>query len=67
MTSDQQDSVRNNYLEGTAARVYRCRGALTPYLIQELRLALDVDKELSPEYQLAVDNIEEVRKWLSPE
>ncbi len=64
LTLGQQDLVRSEYFEGTAARVHSCRGALLPYLVQELRLALDVAKELPPEYQLAVENVEEVRKWL---
>jgi len=62
----QQDLVRCEYFDGTAARVHSCRGALLPYLVQELRLALDITKELPPEYQLAVENVEEVRKWLFP-
>lgn len=66
LTPGQQDVVRNEYFDGTAARVHSCRGALVPYLIQELRLALDVSKELPPEYQMAVENDEEVRKWLFP-
>jgi predicted DNA-binding transcriptional regulator YafY len=66
LTPGQQDLVRSEYLNGTAARVHSCRGALLPYLIQELRLALDVSKELPPEYQMAVENVEEVRKWLFP-
>lgn len=66
LTPGQQDLVRSEYFDGTAARVHGCRGALLPYLVQELRLALDVTKELPPEYQLAVENVEEVRKWLFP-
>jgi hypothetical protein len=66
LTPGQQDLVRFEYFDGTAARVHSCRGALLPYLVQELRLALDVTKELPPEYQLAVENVEEVRKWLFP-
>lgn len=66
LTPGQQLLVRSEYFEGTAARVHSCRGALLPYLIQELRLALDVAKELPPEYQLAVENVDEVRKWLFP-
>ncbi|MDO8319077.1 WYL domain-containing protein [Rhodoferax sp.] len=64
LTPGQQDLVRSEYFDGTVARVHSCRGALLPYLVQELRLALDVTKELPPEYQLAVENVEEVRKWL---
>ena len=66
LTPEQQDLVRSEYFDGTAARVHSCRGALLPYLVQELRLALDVSKELPPEYQMAVENVNEVRKWLFP-
>jgi hypothetical protein len=66
LSPDQQDLVRSEYFDGTAARVHSCRGALLPYFVQELRLALDVSKELPPEYQMAVENVEEVRKWLFP-
>lgn len=66
LTPGQQNLVRSEYFDGTAARVHSCRGALLPYLVQELRLALDVAEELPPDYQLAVENVEEVRKWLFP-
>lgn len=66
LTAGQQDLVRSEFFAGTAARVHSCRGALLPYLVQELRLALDITKELPPDYQLAVDNVEEVRPWLFP-
>lgn len=66
LAPNQQHLVRSEYFDGTTARVHSCRGALLPYLIQELRLALDVTKELPPEYQLAVENVEEVRQWLFP-
>ncbi len=66
LTPSQQDLVRSEYFDGTAARVQSCRGAMLPYLVQELRMALDVTKELPPEYQLAVESVEGVRKWLFP-
>ena len=66
LTPGQKDLVRSEYFDGTSARVHSCRGALLPYLVQELRLAVDVAKELPPDYQLAVDNVEEVRIWLFP-
>ena len=66
MTPGQQDLVRSEYFEGTAVRVHSCRGAMLPYLVQELRLALDITKDVPPEYQLAVENVDEVRKWLFP-
>jgi len=66
MTPGQQDLVRSEYFEGTAVRVHSCRGAMLPYLVQELRLALDITKDVPPEYQLAVENVDEVRQWLFP-
>ncbi len=66
LTPGQQDLVRSEYFDATSARVLSCRGALLPYLVQELRLALDTTKELPPEYQLAVENVDQVREWLFP-
>lgn len=66
LTPDQQDMVCSEYFGGTSARAHDCRGALLPYLVQELRLALDVSQELPPDFQLAVENVQEVRKWLFP-
>lgn len=66
LTPGQQELVNSEYFDGTVARVHSCRGALLPYLIQELRLAMDVAKELPPEYQLAVENFDEVHEWLFP-
>ena len=40
LTPGQQDLVRSEYFDGTAVRVHSCRGAMLPYLVQELRLAL---------------------------
>lgn len=67
LTSGQQNVVCHEFFEGTVARVQSCRGALVPYLFQELRLAVDPSRDLPPEYQMAVENIEEVRPWLSLE
>lgn len=66
LTPSQQDLVRSEYFDETSVRVHSCRGAMLPYLVQELRLALDTTKDVPPEYQLAVENVEEVRKWLFP-
>jgi hypothetical protein len=66
MTPGQQDLVRSEYFDGTLVRSHSCRGAMLPYLVQELRLALDTTKDVPPDYQLAVENVDEVRKWLFP-
>lgn len=63
LSSEQQDVVRAEYFANTAARVERCRAALVMYFIQDLRAATDVIGQVPPEYQLAVENIEELRQW----
>lgn len=67
LTKDQEDIIRFEYFNNTSARVESCRGALVSYFIQDLRAATDVKKQHPPEYQLAVANINEVKKWLFPE
>jgi len=63
LSIDQQDMVRLEYFSNTSARVERCRAALLSYFIQDLRAATDVQRQLPPEYQLAVENMEELRQW----
>lgn len=60
----QQQVVRQEYFSGTSARVTTCRGPLVPYLIQELQVAIDIERQLPPDYQLALDNREECKEWL---
>ncbi len=66
LTPEQQTVVRAEYFGGTAARTESCRGALVPYLIQDLRIALDPDTQRPPDYQLAATATEDVKKWLFP-
>lgn len=66
LTPEQESLIRFEYFGNTAARVETCRGALVSYFIQDVRAATDVRKQLPPDYQLAVDNIEEVKPWLFP-
>ncbi len=62
----QEELIRFEYLNDTASRVVTCRGSLVNYFIQGLRAATDVKTQHPPEYQLAVDNAEEIRPWLFP-
>ncbi|MFK3797141.1 helix-turn-helix transcriptional regulator [Pseudomonas sp. NPDC088444] len=64
MTTAQQDMIRLEYFSGTAARVERCRAAMVSYFIQDLRAATDASKQLPPEFQLAVENMEDLSKWM---
>lgn len=60
----QQHVVRGEYFNGASARVESCRAALLNYMVQELMAATEVERQLPPDYQLAVDNMEECRQWL---
>lgn len=66
LSQAQQMVVRNEYFKGTSARVESCRAALLNYLIQELMAATDVDRQTPPDFQLAIENMEECRRWLFP-
>jgi hypothetical protein len=60
----QQLVVRNEYFNGASVRVESCRAALLDYMVQELMAATDVDRQVPPDYQLAIENTEECRQWL---
>jgi predicted DNA-binding transcriptional regulator YafY len=64
LNAAQQLVVRNEYFNGASARVESCRAALLNYMVQELMAATDVKRQVPPDYQLAVENTEECRKWL---
>lgn len=66
LSAEQIQLVRREYFAGMAARSTTCRGPLVPYFIQELRAATDVQRQLPPDYQLALDNTEECKEWLFP-
>lgn len=60
----QQLVVRSEYFNGASARVESCRAALLNYMVQELMAATDLNRQMPPDYQLAVENTEECRQWL---
>ena len=65
LTPGQQDLVRSEYFEGTAARACTAAAApCCPYLVQELRLALDVARNCRLSTNWRWRNVAEVRKWL---
>lgn len=64
LSEAQQLVVRNEYFNGTTARVEKCRAALLNYLVQEIRAATDVNVQRPPDYQLAIQNMDECRQWL---
>lgn len=64
LSSEQQDVVRLEYFANTSARVESCRAALVSYFIQDVRAATDIARQTPPDFQLAVENMEELRKWM---
>lgn len=66
LSPEQESLIRFEYFNDTAARVTTCRGPLVSYFIQDVRAAIDVKTQRPPEYQLAVENIKEIRSWLFP-
>ncbi|MGX6566034.1 WYL domain-containing protein [Cupriavidus necator] len=60
----QQLVIRNEYFNGASARVESCRAAVLNYMVQELMAATDVNRQVPPDYQLAIENTEECRQWL---
>jgi hypothetical protein len=66
LSPEQAEVVRHEFFRGTARRTETCRGALAQYLIQDVRAATDTAVQLPPDYQLAVENFEEVAPWLFP-
>lgn len=66
LSREQAEVVRHEYFRGTARRTETCRGALVQYLVQDVRAATDMSTQLPPDFQLAVENMEEVSPWLFP-
>ncbi|PPC81897.1 MAG: hypothetical protein CTY35_04775 [Methylotenera sp.] len=66
LNPDQENMIRFEYFGKTAARVDTCRGALVNYYIYDIRAAIDTATQKPPEYQLAVANVDEIKKWLFP-
>jgi hypothetical protein len=63
----QQRVLRTEYVAGAQARRISTRAALVPYLIQDLRAAIDPQKEHPPDFQMEVANLAEIRPWLFSE
>lgn len=64
LSFEQENVIRLEYFSNTAARVTKCRGPLVNYFIKQVGAAVDVKKQLPPEYLLAVHNPQEISQWL---
>jgi hypothetical protein len=56
LTIEQQELIALEYFPGARAMRLSIRECLAAYAIQDLRLALDAEKEAPPEFQLLVSN-----------
>lgn len=66
LSADQAALVQSEYFRGKKSFIHSCRRALVNYVIQDLRASTDHKAQCPPGYQIAVANVEEVRKWLYP-
>lgn len=64
LSADQQLVVRNEYFQGTMARRLSVRACLAQYVIQDLRVATNPEREVPPDFQMEVTNMAEVARWL---
>lgn len=64
LSQAQAKVIRREYMNGAAARVVRCRGAMVSYVLQELRVAVNPLVETPPSFQLALVDDKPVRPWL---
>lgn len=63
LSPNQQKVVRDEFFGGMKGRRLGVRVALAQYVIQDIRAALDPEKEVPPEYQLELVNPEDLQKW----
>ena len=59
LSAGQKALLRDEYFAGKTQRVVQVRRALVSYTLQDLRLAVDFETQVPPEYQLALINAHE--------
>lgn len=53
LTEDQQNLIASEMLPGARAKRVRVRRSLAMYVLQDLRVALHLKRDVPPEFQLA--------------
>lgn len=64
LNDDQINVLRAEYFNGAVSRRIIVRSCLLQYVVQDIRIAVDLNTELPPQYQLAVVNVAEIKKFL---
>lgn len=60
LTPDQQRMIRREYFGGTSGRIIKIRQALEMYTLRHLEIATDTQKQLPPEFLLAMVRRKEI-------
>lgn len=66
LSAAQQTVIRREYFAGGTGRTLSCRGPLAGYLLQDLQVAADPEKETPPAFQLQLANPSAVTPYLFP-
>lgn len=61
LSEGQSKLLRDEYFSGKSERTVRVRTSLVSYTIQDLRLAVDLERQVPPEYQLILKNVQDFR------
>lgn len=64
LTQAQATVIRVEYMGAAAARRISCRAAMVQYVIQELRIAVDLEAERPPAFQIALASAKPIERWL---
>lgn len=67
LTVEQAGVIRDEYFSGAVSRRLIVRSCLLSYVIQDVRAAVDPKREIPPEFQLIVSNVDTVRRYLFQE
>lgn len=66
LTAAQKLVIRHEYFGGAIARRESVRAALASYVIHDLRAAVDPSRQRPPDFQLEIQNADELSRWLLP-
>lgn len=66
LNAEQGRIIRDEYFAGAVSRRLTVRSCLLSYVIQDIRAAIDPQRETPPDYQLVVSNADSLRSYLFP-
>ncbi len=64
LDSERKQVVEVEYFNGNKAKTITSRVCLAPYVIQEIRAAINPQVEIPPEFQIEIANVDELKKIL---